>query len=180
MHHETRWNVVREFPSRHVAILVLAFCGVTISIYLTLYQYGAAGEPWDPIFGSHSSERVLDSALSRALPVHDGVLGIAGYSLELLVTGALLARPARLAPVRARLAAALGVLTVVMGLVSIALICIQAFVVVAACTLCLASALISLINAVLALPEERRAFNLGLRWVQHVRPAPHGHAGSPN
>lgn len=171
----TNRNVAREISARHSLLWLLALLGLGISLYLSLYQYGAIGAPWDPVFGSASSERVLDSALSRALPVHDGVFGVIAYSLEVLITGVLIAWPRR-AP--GWLAVALGILTMLMATISIVLIGVQALAVTSWCTLCLASACISLINAGLALPEERRAAAYGFEWAHQLLPAPHGRAGS--
>jgi uncharacterized membrane protein len=118
----------------------LASVGLAVAAYLAACQLGLA-RPWDPIFGLASSARVLHSALARALPVPDAVLGTAGSAAE-IVTG--------LAGGRTRwrthpwLVLSFGAVAAGLALVGIGLIGMQVLFVHSACTLCLASALVSI------------------------------------
>ena len=131
-----------------VAALALAGCG--LSLYLTLYQWHVTGAVWDPIFGSMSSESVLHSAVSRALPIPDATLGAMAYVVEASL--ALAGGPDRWWR-RAWLVLLFGLVAAVLALIGLALVLTQIFVVRALCTLCLCSAGISFINAWLARRE---------------------------
>ncbi len=139
-----------RYRSERIAVLVLAIVGCAIASYLTAYQVGRVAAPWDPIFGSASSERVLTSSLTRALPVPDAALGAIGYLVEIVLVAVGGASRWRVHP---RLVLVYGVVVAGMALVSLLLILTQAFVVHSGCALCLTSAAISLINAALARGE---------------------------
>jgi uncharacterized membrane protein len=64
-------------------LLCLAGVGLLAAIYTALSQIGVISAMWDPFFGSASSFAVTHSALSRSLPVPDGVLGVVGYLCDL-------------------------------------------------------------------------------------------------
>ena len=144
----TRSPVSRPDPSRwseRVPIAALAAVGLGISVYLAACQLGAVAGPWDPLFGTESSARVIHSALSRALPVPDAALGAVAYAAELA---------ADLAGGRERwrthpwIVLAFGAIAAGLALVGVALIVVQVAVVRAGCTLCLGSALASLTIAI--------------------------------
>lgn len=111
---------------------------------------------WDPLFGTHSTQRVLD----LTHPVPDAAAGVIAYATEVVL---LLTRRGRLV---------LGVVLAAGAITSIALIIIQPAVVGAWCTLCLASAALSLVLLVLgrqetadalsALRQPRRALRIAL------------------
>jgi hypothetical protein len=111
---------------------------------------------WDPLFGTHSTQRVLD----LTHPVPDAAAGVIAYATEVVL---LLTRRGRLV---------LGVVLAAGAITSIALIIIQPAVVGAWCTLCLASAVLSLVLLVLgrqetadalsALRQPRRALRIAL------------------
>jgi hypothetical protein len=61
--------------------------GFAVATYLALFRYGVVDTVWEPYFGDGSAT-VLDSELSRVLPVSDGALGAAAYLAD-AVTGAL-------------------------------------------------------------------------------------------
>lgn len=130
-------------PSRWTArlpVAALASVGFAIAAYLTACQLGLAA-PWDPIFGPAGSERVLHSALARALPVPDAALGMLGYAAELVADLAGGGRRWRTHP---WLVLLFGAVVAGLALVGLALIGVQVFVVHSGCTLCLASALLSI------------------------------------
>ncbi len=109
------------------------------------------GPVWDPVFGSASSARVVHSALSRALPVPDALLGALAYAAEVAIGLATLVRPQPL--VLLAYAAIAGLL----ALTSLGLVATQALVVHHFCLLCLGSAAVSWAVAALVLPESLAA-----------------------
>jgi uncharacterized membrane protein len=125
-------------------ITLLALIGCAISTYLTLFQWHVLGGVWDPLFGAASSEAVLTSSLSRALPIPDATLGAIAYLIEAVLS---LIDDARVELV-------LNVLMILMALTGLGLIAIQLFYVHALCSLCLCSAVISWIIVVFARPLE--------------------------
>lgn len=130
-------------PSRwgaRVPVLCIAAAGLAISVYLAAYQLGHLSAPWDPLFGASSSERVLHSALSRALPVPDAALGALAYAVELVLELSGGTDRWRRHP---WLPLLLGLVAAAMGLTGLGLMAMQAFVVHAWCTLCLGSAILS-------------------------------------
>ena len=139
-----------SYRSERNAVLVLAIVGCAVACYLTAYQVGLVAAPWDPIFGASSSERVLRSSLSRALPVPDAGLGAVGYLVEIVLVAIGGANRWRIHP---RLVLAYGIVVAGMALVSLGLVLAQAFVFHAGCALCLTSALISFVNFGLARGE---------------------------
>ena len=140
----------RSYGSERIAVLVLAILGCAIACYLTAFQVGLVAAPWDPIFGASSSERVLRSSLSRALPMPDASMGAIGYLVEIVLVAIGGADRWRVHP---RIVLAYGVVVVGMALISLGLVIAQAFVLHAGCALCLTSALISFVNAGMARGE---------------------------
>lgn len=137
-------------------MLVLAFLGCGISTYLTLYQWHLTAVVWDPVFGSHSSERVLTSALSRALPVPDATLGAVAYLVE---AGATLMGGDHRWERTPAVVLVYGLILAGLALTSCVLVLLQLLVVRALCALCLASAAVSIINATLGKPEVMAALH---------------------
>ena len=148
-------------PSRwteRAVVLVLALLGLTIASYLTAYQLGRVDAPWDPIFGSASSSRVMHSALTRLIsPVPDAGMGTIGYLVEIVLVIVGGSERWRTQPYLVLL---YGLTVAGMALVSLALVLMQAFVVRSGCSLCLCSALISFVNAALAQSEVRASLAL--------------------
>ena len=72
-----------SWPQRWIMI-VTGFLGFIASRYLAAFQLGYIDTVWDPFFGS-SSESVLNSAMSHALPISDAGLGSLAYTLEFLM-----------------------------------------------------------------------------------------------
>ena len=127
------------WPQR-LPIVVVALVGFAIATYLTLFQYGVVDTVWDPFFGDGSAT-VLESSLSRVLPISDGALGALGYLAD-AVTGVLFGvqRWRRQPWIVVLFGLAVGPL----GLTSVLLVIAQPVLYDAYCTLCLASAAISL------------------------------------
>ena len=121
-------------------LLILAAIGFLAALYTALSQLGVFPTMWDPFFGSASSYAVTHSALSRLLPIPDGVFGVIGYVFD-LVFGALGGENRW----RARPWAVLifAIVIVVLGIVSLVLTITQGAVIGQWCTVCLISAAVS-------------------------------------
>ena len=130
--------------------MVLALLGCVIAAYLAAYELRITTSVWDPLFGRRSSEAVLDSPLSRALPVPDALLGACAYLVEAVLAG--LGGPQRRWQ-RPWLVLAFGVLVAGLAVAGVVLVLSQALFVRSFCALCLCSALISFTNAALAHEE---------------------------
>jgi uncharacterized membrane protein len=141
--------VIGDLSPERKRVVVLALVGCAVACYLALYQWRLTGAVWDPLFGARSSEAVLMSSVSRALPVPDAMLGALAYLVE--ASAAVFCRRGRALLVYAAVLLALAV-------TSVMLVLVQAVLVHAFCTLCLASAAISFVNVALARTEIGRAF----------------------
>jgi uncharacterized membrane protein len=120
-------------------LIGVALVGCGVATYLTLYQVGVVPSVWEPFFGA-GSQTILNSSLSRLLPVPDAALGVFGYLLD-AVTGLIGGRARwRTMP---WIVILFGVAVGPLGLVSVLLVIAQPVLLGAWCTLCLASALIS-------------------------------------
>lgn len=149
----TRW-------SRRIPIVVLAFAGLCVSAYLTLFQIDVLGSVWDPFF---KSPRVLDY-----LGIPDAALGALAYGTEIILSLIGGRHKWRTMPWTVL---AFGVVILSGALVSVLLIMMQAFLVGAWCTLCLVSAAVSLAIFVFGYEEPLA----GLRYLKQVRDS----GGSP-
>src|SRR5688572_17505868 len=85
-HVPSGWDYNPSSWSQRWPLIAIAFVGFQIALYLGLYQLKVVTTVWEPFFGN-GSERVLNSAISKALPVPDALLGAFGYLLD-VVTGA--------------------------------------------------------------------------------------------
>jgi uncharacterized membrane protein len=117
-----------------------AFAGLAIAAYLAAYQMRWIPSVWDPLFGSASTQKILDSSFSRVMPIPDAALGAIGYILD-AVTGLVGGRDRwRSMPWIVLL---FGFAVGPLGAISIFLVISQPIFFDAWCTLCLASAAIS-------------------------------------
>lgn len=139
-------------------IVVLALVAFAAAGHLALYQFGAIDEPWEPFFGD-GSRVILESWVSRVLPVSDAALGAFSYLLDAL-TGIVGGR------LRWKtmpwLVVLFGVLVGPLGAVSVLLVILQPVLFDAWCTLCLLTALLSVLMIGPAMDEV-------LASLQHVR-----------
>ncbi len=139
-------------------IVALALIGCAIALYLALYQLGVTASIWDPLFG-RGSEAVVDSPLSRALPLPDAVVGALAYALD-AVLGALGDEGRwRTTPWLVLLH---GLVLLGLVLAGILLVLAQALLLHTGCLLCLCSAAVSFASGWLAHGEVWAA-------VQHLR-----------
>jgi uncharacterized membrane protein len=121
-------------------LLGLALLGAAIASYLTLYQAGLIRHVWDPFFGV-GSQLVLNSWVSRTLPIPDAALGVLAYLVEVILVA--LGGSARWRT-RPWIVLTLGAAVCVFGVTSLLLVIAQPTLFHAWCTLCLISAAISL------------------------------------
>jgi uncharacterized membrane protein len=130
-------------------LIIIAFIGFQIALYLGFFQLEIIDEVWEPFFGS-GSKKVLTSEISRALPIPDAILGAFSYLLD-AVTGIIGGRSRwRTKP---WIVVFFGIATGPLGAVSILLVILQPVVVGAWCTLCLVTAFISVIMISPAMDE---------------------------
>lgn len=135
------WSYNPSGWSQRAPIIVLALIGVAIATYLALFQLGVVATIWEPFFGD-GSRRVLNSSLSRVLPIPDAALGAFGYLFD-AVSGAIGGR--KRYKTMPWVVIVFGFAVGPLGVVSIALVMSQPLVVGAWCTLCLASAVVSVL-----------------------------------
>jgi hypothetical protein len=148
------WDHNPTSLGRRALLAALAAGGLLVALYLTLYQWDAWTNVWDPFFDSRT---VLD----LTHPVPDALAGVAAYGTELLLLALGGGDRWRSLPWACL---ALGAVLAAGAIVSIGLIIVQPTVAGDWCTLCLASAAISLALFALGFGEARAA------W-QHVRRA---------
>ncbi|MGZ3680826.1 MAG: vitamin K epoxide reductase family protein [Ktedonobacterales bacterium] len=134
------WSYNPSSWSERRPLLLLAAIGLAAAIYTACEQLGIVVQMWDPFFGSQSSYLVTHSAISRMLPIPDGLLGVMGYLCD-LVFGAIGPRDrwGRLPGV----VLLFGATITGLGLVGVALTILQGAVLLHWCTVCLVSAAVS-------------------------------------
>lgn len=135
------WTYNPATWGERIPIIILAAIGVLIATYLSLYQLDVFARVWEPFFGS-GSKRILNSSVSRVLPIPDAALGALGYLAD--VVTALIGGERRWRT-KPWVVVIFGLAVGPLGLVSILLVVLQPVLFNAWCTLCLASAAISVI-----------------------------------
>lgn len=149
-----------SWPQR-LPIVGLALVGTAIALYLTLYQVRVISSVWEPFFGD-GSRVILNSKVSRILPIPDAALGAFGYLVD-AVTGVLGGRGRwRTMP---WIVIVFGLAVGPLGAVSILLVVLQPVLLDAWCTLCLASAVISVLMIGPAMDE----FLASLQYMRRER-----------
>lgn len=133
------WDYNPASWSERIPIVILAVVGVFIASYLAMYQLGMIDDVWDPFFGN-GSIKILESKVSKVLPIPDAALGAFGYLVD-AVTGIIggTGRWRKMPWIVIVFGMAVGPL----GFVSVMLVVFQPVLFSAWCTLCLCSALIS-------------------------------------
>ena len=160
------WSYNPSDWSQRLPIVGLSLVGFAIAAYLSLYQWRVFTTIWEPFFGA-GSVKVLNSGVSRILPIPDAALGALGYVLD-AVTGVIGGRERwRTMP---WIVILFGLAVGPLGATSILLVIFQPVLYEAWCTLCLASAAISVVMIGPALDEF-------LASLQHLkRERAHGHS----
>lgn len=137
-----------SWPQR-LPIVALAAVGFGIALYLAFFQWGIIDTVWEPFFG-RGSVRILESSISRVLPIPDAALGAFGYLVD-AITGVIGGRARwRTMP---WIVVLFGIFVAPLGAVSILLVILQPVALDAWCTLCLASAVVSVLMIGPALDE---------------------------
>ena len=135
------WSYNPSAWSERLPIVALAAAGFVIAIYLALYQWRVFDTVWEPFFGD-GSRTILNSSISRILPVPDAALGALGYLVD-AVTGAI--GGTKRWKTMPWIVIVFGLAVGPLGAVSILLVILQPVLFDAWCTLCLASAVISVV-----------------------------------
>lgn len=149
LHTPPAWDYNPSAWSQRWPLILIALIGFVIALYLGLYQVQIIPAVWEPLFGN-GSEKVLNSAVSRALPVPDALLGAFSYLLD-AVTGIIGASNRwRTKP---WIVVLFGIATGPLGLVSVLLVIFQPVLVGAWCTLCIITAIISIVMISPAMDE---------------------------
>jgi uncharacterized membrane protein len=135
------WSYNPSTWAQRLWIVGIALVGFGIAAYLSLYQYRVVDDVWEPFFGS-GSRTILDSWVSKLLPVSDAALGALSYLLD-AVTGVVGGK--RRWKTMPWMVVLFGIAVGPLGLVSLLLVILQPTLFDAWCTLCLVTAAISIV-----------------------------------
>jgi hypothetical protein len=130
------WSYNPSSWAQRWIMIVTGFLGFIVSRYLAAFQLGYIDTVWDPFFGQ-SSMNVLNSSMSKSLPVSDAGLGSLAYTFEFLM--GFMGSPSRWRTMP-WMVAFFGILVIPLGLVHIFLVISQPLTVGAWCTWCIAAA----------------------------------------
>ncbi|MDX5346447.1 MAG: vitamin K epoxide reductase family protein [Hymenobacteraceae bacterium] len=155
------WDYNPAAWSQRLPIVVLALIGCGVAIYLTLYQLRVVPEVWEPFFGN-GSRKILNSSVSRILPVPDAALGAFGYLVDAVAGIVGGTRRWRSMP---WIVVVFGMAVGPLGFISILLVVLQPVMFDAWCTLCLTSAFISVVMIGPAMDE----FLASLQYLKRVK-----------
>jgi uncharacterized membrane protein len=155
------WNYNPSAWPQRIPLLVVAFVGFCIAMYLASYQLHIVNNVWDPFFGN-GTEQVLTSKLSQKFPIPDALLGAFGYLVD-VVTGVI--GGTHRWKTKPWVVIVFGVAVGPLGLVSILLVISQPIIVGHWCTLCLCSAVISVMMISPAMDE----LLASLQYLQRVK-----------
>lgn len=135
------WSYNPSEWSQRLPIVALALVGFGVASYLALYQWRVFETVWEPFFDD-GSRVILNSRVSRILPVPDATLGAFAYLVD-AVSGAVGGRERwRTMP---WIVVLFGLAIGPLGAISILLVILQPVMFDSWCTLCLISAAISLL-----------------------------------
>lgn len=149
-----------SWPQR-LPLVAIAFIGFLLAMHLGLYQLKIISDVWEP-FSGEGSKRVLNSEISRALPVPDAILGAFGYVLD-VITG-IVGGTSRWRT-KPWIVILFGVAVGPLGFVSVLLVIFQPVIVGAWCTICIVTAVISVVMISPAMDE----LLASLQYLQRVR-----------
>jgi uncharacterized membrane protein len=135
------WSYNPSGWNERLPIVGLAGLGFAIATSLALYQYGVVPTVWEPFFGD-GSRTILNSWVSKLLPVSDAALGAFAYLLD-AVTGVVGGRSRW--RTRPWIVLTFGAFVGPLGAVSVLLVILQPVLFHAWCTLCLATAVVSVL-----------------------------------
>lgn len=155
------WSYNPSAWKERLPLVGAALVGFVIAGYLALYQFDVFSTVWEPFFGG-GSRTVLNSRISRLLPIPDAALGALGYLLD-AVSGAVGGR--RRWRTMPWIVVLFGLAVGPLGAISILLVILQPVLYDAWCTLCLVTAVISVVMIGPALDEMLASLQY-LRWVR--------------
>jgi uncharacterized membrane protein len=135
------WNYNPASWNQRIPIIVLAFVGFGIATYLSLYQLRIIDNVWEPFFGD-GSIKILDSFISKLLPIPDAALGAFSYVLD--AVGGIVGSQKRWKTMP-WIVIFFGLAVGPLGFVSVMLVVFQPVLFDAWCTLCIASAVVSVV-----------------------------------
>lgn len=135
------WSYNPAAWGQRIPIIVMAVIGFAIAGYLALYQFRILTEVWEPFFGN-GSVIVLNSPISKVLPIPDAALGAFGYIVD-AAAGAVGGR--RRWKTMPWIVIFFGFAVGPLGFVSVMLVVFQPVLFDAWCTLCLTTAVISVV-----------------------------------
>jgi uncharacterized membrane protein len=155
------WDYNPSSWAQRIPIVIIALSGMGIAGYLSLYQLEIIPDVWEPFFG-RGSAIILNSNVSRILPVPDALFGALGYLAD-AVSGIIggKKRWKELPWIVLVFGFAVGPL----GLVSILLVILQPVLFNNRCTLCLTSAAISIVMIGPAMDE----FLASIQYLKRVK-----------
>jgi hypothetical protein len=143
------WSYNPSSWYQRAPMIVLAFIGFFFSRYLGAYQLGFIDWAVDPFFAD-GTVQVLESNVSRAIPVSDATLGAVAISLEGLMGFMGSESRWRTMP---WMVTFFGILVIPLGVAHVVLVILQPVMVGTWCTLCLATAGLMLLMIPLAIDE---------------------------
>jgi hypothetical protein len=135
------WNYNPAAWSQRIPVIALACAGFAGAGYLALYQFGLIPSVWEPFFRD-GSIRILNSSISRLLPVPDAALGAFSYLLD--AVAAIIGGPGRWRTMP-WIVIIFGIAVGPLGLVSVMLVIFQPVLFNAWCTVCIFTAIISVV-----------------------------------
>lgn len=135
------WSYNPSAWSQRLPLVGAAVVGFAIALYLALYQWRVFPTVWEPFFGEGST-KILNSGVSKMLPIPDAALGALGYLAD-AVTGVVGGKKRwRTMP---WIVIVFGLAVGPLGAISVLLVVLQPVLYDAWCTLCLASGVISVV-----------------------------------
>lgn len=135
------WDYNPSTWGQRLPIVGVAMVGCFIALYMGLYQLDVFDTVWEPFFGD-GSKQILNSHISKVLPVPDAILGAFGYLMD-AVTGAI--GGTKRWKTMPWIVIVFGLAIGPLGLISLLLVVFQPVLLNAWCTLCLTSAFISIV-----------------------------------
>ncbi|WP_299817478.1 NAD-dependent epimerase/dehydratase family protein [uncultured Jannaschia sp.] len=150
------WSFNPSSWTQRAPVILLAFVGLYVSLYLCAYQLELIDGVWEPFFTGNpadlqnGTEEIITSDVSRAWPIPDAGLGAITYVLEIIVGLIGSVRRWRTMP---WLVLLFGIMIVPLGAVSITFIIIQPLVIGTWSTLALIGAAAMLVQIPYSLDE---------------------------
>lgn len=136
-----RWSYNPSAWSQRIPLIIIAMIGFFIAGYLSMYQLKWIDDVWEPFFGD-GSRKILDSHISKILPVPDALLGAFSYLVD-AVAGII--GGVRRWKTMPWIVVVFGLFVGPLGLISVLLVVLQPVMFSAWCTLCLVSAVCSVV-----------------------------------